>query len=235
MRRALAVIIFAFAPLRRTGGVLSWWPTVVAVLAAVGAVVGITVPQHVGGLWLAFAGVVVLSGLLFVAAYRLHGLALPDFPRHKLEVGPPWVMDNPDDDALSGDERLLMLNVTFYNRDPQRRVNLTLDVLWTRVVGKQSLGPYTLSYFRADALGRLALFPRKADVGPQKHVEGMAVFSAWVPGVTFGKEGSDFEAPEHLLFQIRLTDNISGAEHVEPLEVLRPEQGADDSPAVNEP
>lgn len=173
---------------------VNWWPTATAILAAVGAIVGVTFPKHVGGLWLALGRTTTLSGLLFVSAYRLHRLAFPALPRHKLEVGRPWVVDNPDEDADSYEKKLLIFDVTFYNCEPRHRVNLTLDVLWTRVVGKQSLGPYTLSPQRG-TLGRLALFPRKADVGPQKHLEGTAVFKVWIPGVELGEAGSDFEAP----------------------------------------
>jgi hypothetical protein len=95
-------------------------------------------------------------------------------------------------------------------------------VLWARSVGKQTLGPYTLSA-RTKPLGRLELLARNADVAPQRHVEGTAAFAvSHIPGVSPDEEGSDFVAPEPYYFYIRLTDNLTGAEHIQPLEVQRP-------------
>jgi hypothetical protein len=219
MVRALRVIKFAVAPLRGTG-VAHWWPPATAALVAAAAIVGLALTKLTAGLGIALGGAIVI---LFIAAYRLHSLAFPAFPRHKLDLGRPWVADNPDDNALLGDRKLMIFSVTFYNRELHHRVNLTLDVLWTRVVKKQSLGPYKLSQ-HTGTLGRLELFPRNADVPPQRHVEGTAAFSAWVPGVELGPQGYEILAPDYLHFHLRLTDHNSGAEHLEPLEVQRPDE-----------
>lgn len=188
-RRLSSTFRFVFGPLRRAGNVLSWWSTALAVVAAAAAVVGLSLPRHVGGLWIAIGGLAGLVIVVFAGAYRLHRLAFPDFPKHRLDLGRPWVIEH----EL---EKLLLLEVTFYNREPQRRVNLTLDVLWSRVVGEQSLGPYRLHPFLGPA-GSIVLLPRSADVGPEKHTEGTAIFrTETVPGLTLGDEGSDFEAPD---------------------------------------
>jgi hypothetical protein len=219
------VLDFESWPIRRAGGVLSWWPAATAVLAAVVAICGIAFQRQVGGMWLSLAGATAMCGMFFFAAYRLHRQAAPTFPRHKLEIGYPRVADSPNAEALVGGDKLLIFDVAYYNREPQRRVNLELDVLWTRDVGEGALGPYKLSHHRG-SLGRLTLFPRNTDVGPQMHVEGAAAFEVWIPGLDLGERGSDFAAPEYIRLDVRLTDNISRAEHVEHLPVgMPPETG----------
>jgi len=230
VRRVVSVFDFEFWPIRRAAGVLGWWPAAATVLAAVVAIVGIALPRQVGGMWLGIAGATAMCGIFFVAAFRLHRQAASAFPRHKLEIGHPWVADNPNAGAL-GEDKLLVFDVAYYNREPQRRVNLDLDVLWTRDFGDRRLGPYKLSR-HLGSLGRLTLFPRNADVGPQKHVEGAAAFEVWMPGVELGDQGSELEAPEHIRLDVRLTDNITKAEHVEPLPVGVPPQEAEHSREV---
>jgi hypothetical protein len=213
------VFAFAFGPIQTTG-VFNWYPTALAVLAAAASVIGLTLPKHLGGYWLAIAGFAGLALVLFAAAYRLHALAFPSFPRHRLDMGRPWVLDSHGLDTLY--DNFLIFDVTFYNREPRQRVNLTVDVLWTRAVGKQRLGPYALSAYRGPA-GTLKLLLPNTDIGPQQHVEGSVLFGVDVPGVELGEEGSDFTAPEYYVFDVRLTDNISGAEHTQPLQVSRPD------------
>jgi hypothetical protein len=128
------------------------------------------------------------------------------------------VADNPNAEALVGEDKLLIFDVAYDNREPQRGVNLELDVLWTRDVGEGTLGPYKLSH-HLGSLGRLTLFPRNTDIGPQMHVEGAAAFEVWIPGLELGERGSDFSAPEYIRLDVRLTDNLSRAEHVEQLPV----------------
>jgi hypothetical protein len=226
VRRVVSVLDFEFWPIRRAGGVLSWWPAAATALAAVVATVGVALPRQVGGMWLALVGAAAMCGIFFVATYRLHRQAAPDFPRHKLEIGHPWVADHPKAGALVGEDKLLIFDVAYYNREPQRRVNVELDVFWTREVGDRTLGPYKLSR-HLGSLGRLTLFPRNADVGPQQHLEGAAAFEVWIPGVELGEQGSDFEPPEYIRLDVRVTDNISKAEHVEPLPVGVPSEKGD--------
>ena len=66
-RRLSSTFRFVFGPLRRAGNVLSWWSTALAVVAAAPAVVGLSLPRHVGGLWIAIGGL----------AEHLHVLDVP--------------------------------------------------------------------------------------------------------------------------------------------------------------
>ena len=223
VRRVASVLDFEFWPLRGTGRALSWSPAATTVLAAVSAIVGVAL----GIIWLALAGATAMLGLFFIALYRPDRQVIPGFPRHQLDIGHPWVAVNPSANGIVGDDKLLIFDVAYSNLEPERHVNLTIDALWTRDVGDRPLGPYKLSRHLGQ-LGRLTPFPHDAALGPQERVEGAAAFVGWIPGVELGDHGSDFEAPDYIRLEIRLTDNISNAEHVERLPVAGPLQDGDD-------
>jgi hypothetical protein len=225
IRRLGAVGLFAASGLRRTSGVLNWWPTVLAVLSAVGAVVGLAIPKHVGGLWLAIAGLAGMAIVLFVAAYRLHKIAFPDFPRHKLDLGNPWIAPDPTDEG----QMLLLMEVTFHNREPRRKVHLDVDIYWKLTLGRgRELGPYSLSHYVRGRLGTLKLLTRPAVVDHEGLADGYAVFSLALLPIKkewleeHSKDSHSFIVPEEFDFEVRLTDDLSGAEERFPLSVLRP-------------
>jgi hypothetical protein len=117
---------------------MNWWPTATAILAALASVVGLAVPKHVGGWWLALAGLGGVALVLFAAAYRLHRLAFPDFPRHYKRDG---FLSYHEDEGL----RFFLFDISITNRS-SRSVSLEIDLLLQRNVQGQVLDAGALSH-----------------------------------------------------------------------------------------
>jgi hypothetical protein len=212
---------FAFGPIRGLPTALQWVPTVIAVAAGVLGIIGLSIPSkiHLSRPSAIALASIALVLLFFIAALRLWVRVHPDFPSHIIRLGRPWIITDPD-----SNEKLVLLDVKFTNRETNRRVHLNLDVFWLLRQGeRKSLGPYKL-FPRTRPLGTLPLMTYPTDVGPEAFVERIAVFDVSVPGVDAGEEASDFTAPERFDFFVRLSDDLSGAELDVPLEVARPDK-----------
>jgi hypothetical protein len=222
MRRLWRVAAFAFGPLRRTSGIATWWPVVLTAVSAVAAGLGIAMPKRVGGDWLAIAGLAGLSVVLFLAVYRLHRIAFPDFPAHRFTNGPLWVLASQD--PRRPEEKLIVFDVDFTNRDPHARVHLTVDLWWIHDfkvsvrrrfgLGEklEPLGPYQF-WPRQDAVRPIGALERPTDVGPHGRTSGTVAFDEGVvPGLEVGDDASELRRDPNLRLFVRLTDDVSGAE-----------------------
>jgi hypothetical protein len=187
--------------------VLTWWPLVLTVLAAVAAVVGFTIPSRVGGHWLALAALVLLGVVLFVAVYRLHQAAFPDFPKHRVSFGNPMYVSHDD-----GMDDFVLLDLTFTNRH-ERRVNLFVELWWEwedKVEGGGSLGPYKCREVKGP-IGQLELTGQPVDVGPEVTVPAELAFSV---DTAFGIHAGtyhDVTLEPGMKVWVRLTDWVSDA------------------------
>lgn len=206
MRRIWDVAVFAFVgPLKRTGGVFAWWSPVLAAISGLAAAIGFAIPRQVGGHWLAIAGLVGLCVVLFVAGYRLHRIAFPDFPLHKVGFALPTYVEK-DGDGL---DDLLLLDFSFTSRHG-RAISLEVKVLWERAVGGQVLGPYECRSENGP-LGSLELLKQPIAVAPDSHVGGHLAFTTHGFPFERGEYGEAFLNPDYRV-RARLIDNVSGAE-----------------------
>jgi hypothetical protein len=161
-------------------------------------------------------------------------MAYPDFPDHRFTHGPLWVLDNPH----SKDEyekKLLVFDVDFTNREPNDRVHLTVDLWWVHDLkvepkrrrfwfdGRKArpLGPYQIWPYRG-SLGHNKMLGRPAVVDGHDRVDGMVAFvPSVVPGLVIGDEASELTADEGFRLFVRLSDDVSGAECDEDVNLQR--------------
>jgi hypothetical protein len=144
------VVRDALGPARYVSTVFRWWPPLVATLAAALALVGLSLPDHLrlSTAWWVAILFGVLALLFARSPYRLHSTLNPVFPLHALTVGNLWYTDL-EDRPLPGDTtRVVALPVSYINREPVRRAVLEFELLWSRSVQGQVLGPYKLSPFK---------------------------------------------------------------------------------------
>jgi hypothetical protein len=221
MRRVWAVFLFAFGPLRQTGGVLTWWPTVLSAVTAIAAVIGVAVPERVGGYWLAIAALVGVCVVLFVAAYRLHRSAFPDFPPHHVRFGTPMYIQSNEKSAERWEDDLILFDVTFQSRH-SRRMAVEFQLSWqmTRETdhGERVLGPYS-GTAKTGPLGRLDVLNQPIELGPEGRSEGLLAFTVLPMVGIEADEHHGVIAHEGASLFVRVIDHVSGAETKEPLEV----------------
>ena len=205
MRRLLDAAVFTFGPLKKTGSILTWAPTVIAVLGVLATAVGVSIPTKVGGLWLAVAGLTALCLLLLWSVYRMHRVAFPDFPPHKIGFAYPMLISKEGERLFD----LLLLELSFTSRHT-RRMSLEVTLFYERVVDGQVTGPHE---WRPETgpLGSLELLEQPIEVEPDKHVGGKLAFRVY--GFLF-KESDVGEALLKPDYRVRghLVDNVSGAE-----------------------
>jgi hypothetical protein len=210
--------------------VLNWWPVIAGPAGVVASAVGIAQHHKVGGWWLAVAGLALLSFVLLAAVYRLHKLQFPDFPPHKVKFGKPWIIEDPKEDG----KKLLFIDAEYVNRD-ERKAHITLDVLW-QLEWKTRYKKWQMRKRRRDqlvsvrlwpyrgTLGSLALFPQPAVVAAEDREDGAVVVSLDSYFGEVGEQGETFQAPEDRKFFVHMTDDLSGAETIVPLDVPEPEE-----------
>jgi hypothetical protein len=225
MRRLWRVSTFAFG--KPASGAAQWGPLVLTALGTAATAVGLALPKP-GGYWLAIAGLVGLGLVLFLAVFRLHRAAYPDFPDHRLTHGPLWVLDNPQP-RNEYENKLIVFDVDFTNREPTARIHLTVDLWWIHDLKVQPkrrrfwfdskksrpLGPFRIWPYRG-SLGGNKVLGRPVVVDGHDRADGMVAFVPnAIPGLEIGDEASDLTAEEGFRFFIRLMDDVSGAQRDE--------------------
>jgi hypothetical protein len=217
-RLSWGVLKDALGPARYASTVLSWWPPVVAVLAASLAVLGISVPDHLrlsAAWWIAiFLGSI--AALFARSAYGSHSMLDPEFPHHRVDFGIPSYVEKGKLEDIEND--LVLFDVIYTNRE-SRRVNLEIDLFWEwRLTTDDIVGPFRLN-LNKKGRGNAGMLGELLDVGPETTESRLAVFDTGpATGMKPGPWRQVLMEPDHRLF-VRLIDRVSGAEIRLPLPV----------------
>ena len=168
-----------------------------------------------------FSGVVGLLLSLFVvflaqlgrAPFRQRNEArheiVPGFPRHALEIDPPWYVDLDGEDGKQ--ERMILLPLTYTNREPEQRVSLEFQVMWVQLfhhVGRE-LGPYEVRPYRRRKIPDVITSP--TSIEPQTTLKGQLQLNAeYEFAFDFDEELWGVHAKPDFRIYLRVTDLVSG-------------------------
>jgi hypothetical protein len=207
------VIRDALGPARYVSTLFRWWPPLVAVLTAVLALVGLSLPDHLrlSAAWWVAILFGVLAFLFAGSAYRLHSTLNPGFPLHALTVGNLWYADLENRPEPGDTTRVVALPVSYVNREPERRAVLEFELWWSRSVKGQVLGPYKLSPFKGKPFleSPLTVEPESIVQAPGD-IESFAFYASESWLFEFGELMEVQINKDHVLI-LRVTDRVTGA------------------------
>jgi hypothetical protein len=190
------------------------------------ALVAIDVGAFVAGSIAAF--VLPLTALWVIAPVRqrnearaalAEAIALNEEPtgiaRCDFQIGKLWSFADPKNE----EERILLLDLRFTNRQPEDRINLNPELMTQATIRGQPIGkPYSFLR-RFDTVWKKQLHP-PLNIGPQETVDGPLVFRWFVHerDLRYGGDGKVY-VERHTNVFLRLEDHVSGQMRDVPLEL----------------
>ena len=134
---------------------------------------------------------------------------VPGFPRHALTIDPPWWVDVDGEDGKQ--ERMILLPLSYTNREPEQRVSLEFQVMWVEFLHHlaPALGPYEVRPYTRRRMPDVITSPTAIE--PQTTLKGHLQLNAdYEFAFDFDEESWGVHAKPDFRVFVRVTDHVSG-------------------------